>query len=117
MVIPWKTSQERIEEMSSTNPVPVPHGMTSFWRTEPHIFDSHRSSEYLPEECDIVVVGAGYAGASIVHHLLDQANPSSVPSIVILEARQACSGATGRNGSVLKYPERVVFLSLYRTNG
>ncbi|KAJ5392956.1 hypothetical protein N7465_011930 [Penicillium sp. CMV-2018d] len=82
---------------------PVPNGMTSFWRTEPHFLDSHRSTDTLPRECDIVVIGAGYAGASIVHHILDQVSPGSKPpSIVILEARQACSGATGRNGGHMK---------------
>ncbi|OQE81596.1 hypothetical protein PENNAL_c0040G04827 [Penicillium nalgiovense] len=83
--------------------IPVPNGMTSFWRTQPHFLDSHRSTESLPQECDIVVVGAGYAGASVVHHILDQINPRlKSPSIVILEARQACSGATGRNGGHIK---------------
>ncbi|KAJ5173544.1 FAD dependent oxidoreductase [Penicillium coprophilum] len=82
---------------------PVPNGMTSFWRTEPHFLDSHRSTESLPHECDIVVIGAGYAGASVVHHIFDQIAPrSKPPSIVILEARQACSGATGRNGGHMK---------------
>lgn len=37
----------------------------------------------------------------MVHHILDQINPGlKPPSIVILEARQACSGATGRNGKI-----------------
>jgi ribulose 1,5-bisphosphate synthetase/thiazole synthase len=81
--------------------LPVPNGMTSFWRTEPHALDSHRSTELLPNECDIVIIGAGYAGASLAHHILSQISPGSQPpSIVILEARQACSGATGRNGEI-----------------
>lgn len=50
----------------------------------------------FPAECDIVIIGAGYAGASVAYHLVED-NPSP-PSIMILEARQACSGATGRNG-------------------
>lgn len=83
----------------ATKHTPVPNGMTSFWRTEPHPLDSHRSTEFLPEECDIVIVGAGYAGSSVAHHILSQ-TPVGVkpPSIMVLEARQACSGATGRNG-------------------
>jgi lysine/ornithine N-monooxygenase len=81
-----------------SNHEPVPHGTTSFWRTQPHALDNHRSSESLPRESDIVVIGAGYAGASVVHHLLSHADPASVPSILVLESRQACSGATGRNG-------------------
>ena len=36
-----------------------------------------------------------------MHHILDQLSPGSTPpSIMILEARQACSGATGRNGKI-----------------
>ncbi|CAG8947530.1 unnamed protein product [Penicillium salamii] len=87
----------------SLKPTPVPNGMTSFWRTEPHVLDSHRSTESLPSECDIVIVGAGYAGASVAHHIIGQTSPGlKPPSIVILEARQACSGATGRNGGHMK---------------
>ncbi|CAG7954251.1 unnamed protein product [Penicillium olsonii] len=82
----------------SSKPTPVPNGTTPFWRTEPHALDSHRSTEFLPLECDIVIVGAGYAGASVAHHIINQTQPGLIPpSIVILEARQACSGATGRN--------------------
>ncbi|KAL4926209.1 NAD(P)/FAD-dependent oxidoreductase [Aspergillus undulatus] len=86
----------------SSNPFPVANSITPYWRTEPDSLDSHRSTEALPATSDIVIIGAGYAGASTAYHLLDQADPSSRPSIVILEARQVCSGATGRNGGHLK---------------
>ena len=82
----------------SSKPFPVPGGLTPFWRTEPSSLDNHRSTENLPDFSDIVVIGAGYAGASTAYHILDQCDSSLQPSIVILEARQACSGATGRNG-------------------
>lgn len=78
-------------------PFPAPNSTLPFWRTQPDKLDDHRSTEELPAECDIVIIGAGYAGASVAYHLLDD-NPSP-PSIVMLEARQACSGATGRNGN------------------
>lgn len=87
-----------------TDAFPVNNGMTSFWRTEPHYLDSHRSTETLPDTSDIVVIGAGYAGVSTAYHCmrLSQSSPSEKPSIIILEARQTCSGATGRNGGHLK---------------
>lgn len=78
-------------------PYPVPDSVTPFWRTEPHALDSARTTPDLPDEADIVIIGAGYAGASTAYHLLKD-NPSP-PKIVILEAREACSGATGRNGA------------------
>lgn len=77
-------------------PFPEPQSTLPFWRTQPHKLDTHRTSESLPAECDVLIIGAGYAGAATAFHLLkDNASP---PSVVILEARQACSGATGRNG-------------------
>ncbi|KAL3472047.1 FAD dependent oxidoreductase [Aspergillus californicus] len=86
----------------TSNSFPVPNSITPFWRSEPDSIDNHRSTEALPETSDIVVIGAGYAGASTTFHILEQCDPSSRPSVVILEARQACSGATGRNGGHLK---------------
>lgn len=79
---------------------PVPDSTQPYWRTQLHDLDDYRTTEQLPAEADTVVIGAGYAGASIVYHLLEKAKEQGkkVPSIVILEAREACSGATGRNG-------------------
>ncbi|KAL2836925.1 FAD dependent oxidoreductase-domain-containing protein [Aspergillus pseudoustus] len=85
-----------------SKPALAPNSITSFWRTQPHPLDSHRSTETLPAESDIVIIGAGYAGASVAHHILEQTKGGSRPSIVILEGREACSGATGRNGGHLK---------------
>lgn len=82
---------------------PVANSTTSFWRGETHPLDDHRTTEKLPSEVDVVIIGAGYAGASIAYHLLEQGRGASKPlSIAILEAREACSGATGRNGGHLK---------------
>lgn len=72
--------------------------MVSFWRTNTHALDDHRSTPDLPLDTDVLIIGAGYAGASTAYHILDQDKSASPPSILILEARQACSGATGRNG-------------------
>lgn len=79
---------------------PVPNGVLPYWRTQPHRLDNHRSTDALPKESDIVIIGAGYAGASIAYHILNQIKSGAKPpSITILEARQACSGATARNGN------------------
>ncbi|OJJ82338.1 NAD(P)/FAD-dependent oxidoreductase [Aspergillus glaucus CBS 516.65] len=85
-------------------PFPVGGGMTSFWRSQPDVLDNNRSTETLPESSDIVIIGAGYTGAATAYHCIEQSQSTGKekPSIVILEARQACSGATGRNGGHLK---------------
>ncbi|EXJ83390.1 hypothetical protein A1O1_07012 [Capronia coronata CBS 617.96] len=76
--------------MSSQRPGPVPKSTTPFWRTERHELDTHRSTPELPEECDVLIIGAGFAGAALAHYIYED-NPSP-PSVVILEAREACSG-------------------------
>lgn len=98
---------------------PVPNSTTSFWRTDLDALDTHRSTADLPAEADIVVIGAGYSGASIVHHLLEQQSRSqSQPlTIIILEAREACSGATGRNGGHLKPDPYYRAASALKTHG
>lgn len=84
-------------------PFPVDGGMASFWRSQPDALDSHRSTETLPESSDIVIIGAGYTGAATAYHCLEQSRDTGKekPFIVILEARGACSGATGRNGELI----------------
>ncbi|KAI4604221.1 hypothetical protein KJ359_000352 [Pestalotiopsis sp. 9143b] len=84
-------------EQSPVQPVfPVADATVPFWRTELHELDSHRSTEQLPAKQDVVIIGTGFAGTTCAYYLTDD-NPEP-PSITILEAREACSGATGRNG-------------------
>jgi glycine/D-amino acid oxidase-like deaminating enzyme len=85
--------------------LPVPNSTESYWRSEPHWLDEHRSTTHLPAEADIVIIGTGIAGVSTAYHLVnnvDTNNDTSKPSILLLEARQVCSGATGRNGGHIK---------------
>lgn len=77
---------------------PVQRALTSWWRTQLHRLDDYRFSEQVPEESDVVIIGAGISGASVAYHLLNQNKGQNGPKVTILEAREACSGATGRNG-------------------
>lgn len=45
--------------------LPVPNPTHSYWQSEPHRLDSHRSTPELPRTTDIVVIGAGIAGVSV----------------------------------------------------
>ncbi|KAI1126037.1 FAD dependent oxidoreductase [Nemania abortiva] len=84
----------------TTHPFPVPHATVPFWRTELHKLDSHQSTPNLPEKQDIIIIGAGFAGAALAYYLSNTSE--SKLGITVLEARQACSGATGRNGGQLR---------------
>ena len=74
---------------------PRPNPTISGWQDPPDAIADLRSTVELPQTADIVVIGSGISGASIALGLLDTGKDLNV---VMLEARQACSGATGRNG-------------------
>ncbi|RWA14901.1 hypothetical protein EKO27_g143 [Xylaria grammica] len=86
--------------------LPVPNPTTPYWRTELHPLDSHRSTAELPPKIDVVIIGAGISGVSVAYHLsqtdASADKPAASPSILLLEARRVCSGATGRNGGHVK---------------
>jgi glycine/D-amino acid oxidase-like deaminating enzyme len=75
---------------------------SSFWLKDPHPTLSKAQSKYLPNQAELVIIGSGITAASIAHALLDSDSPgdsiTSAEKIVVLEAREFCSGATGRNG-------------------
>jgi monoamine oxidase len=74
--------------------LPVENSTKSFWQEPPHSLATFRSEKF-PTSVDFAVIGSGISGTSIALELL-RANSSL--NVVILEARGACSGATGRNG-------------------
>lgn len=53
--------------------------------------------EQFPREADYVIIGSGITGAFIALDLSRTLAPDT--RILILEARDAVSGATGRNGT------------------
>ncbi|ORY27107.1 FAD dependent oxidoreductase [Naematelia encephala] len=56
---------------------------------------NHGRADPVPQDADVVIIGSGLAGAVTAYHLLSS---SSRPrTVVMLEAREACSGASGRN--------------------
>jgi glycine/D-amino acid oxidase-like deaminating enzyme len=78
--------------------LPTPHSTSSFWHSEPSPFLlGHRTTSELPASADIVIVGSGLTGSSIARFLAEDERAKN-KSIVMLEAREACWGATGRNG-------------------
>ncbi|KAH7375177.1 FAD dependent oxidoreductase [Plectosphaerella cucumerina] len=69
----------------------------SYWQDPPHRIANLRSTPELPsnETFDYVIIGSGVSGAATAFKLLSR-DPSL--SILMLEARTAASGASGRNG-------------------
>ena len=72
----------------------------SFWQTShPNELVNHRSTPELPEQAEVIVIGSGITSAFVVQELLESTTSATV---LVLEARTTCSGATGRNGGHLQ---------------
>lgn len=81
--------------------LPVENPTRSFWMS-PLSPVAHHCSD-LPQHVSIVVIGSGITGTSVAKTLLDRAHAAGkLPVLLMLEARDACSGATGRY--VYMYP-------------
>ena len=76
---------------------PQPNPTISYWQVSEHPIANHRTTPSLPTSTtfDYVIIGSGVSGAAVAHKLLSR-DPSL--SMLMLEARTAASGASGRNG-------------------
>lgn len=74
--------------------LPVDNPTKSYWLKEPSAkLLGHRTTKELPRSADVVIVGSGITG-SFAAHFLKELRPDL--DVVVVEAREACSGATGR---------------------
>nr|XP_036581052.1 FAD dependent oxidoreductase [Colletotrichum truncatum]KAF6789225.1 FAD dependent oxidoreductase [Colletotrichum truncatum] len=97
-----------------------------YWLDEPpfpELVDAR--SEELPGSADVVIIGSGITGVAVARSLYAGAvvgqqqqqqqgdrgdDPSPLPPrVVVLEARQLCAGATGRNGGHVKASPHELF--------
>ncbi|KAK4685062.1 hypothetical protein P7C73_g5095, partial [Tremellales sp. Uapishka_1] len=100
-----ETGNDPVEKKVNTQAtgLPLAQGMSlSYWlqgvRNNPLL--DHRSTETLPATADIVIIGSGITGSLAALRLLESPNPPT--SVVVLEARELCSAATGRNAGHCK---------------
>lgn len=52
----------------------------------------------MPSEADYVIIGAGATGTALAYHLTLPNAPTSSQSVIVLEAKDVASCASGRNG-------------------
>lgn len=69
----------------------------SYWMKTPSKLAGQQSNQ-LPITVDVIVIGSGITGAIVAKTILER---HSKHRVTILEARDVCSGATGRNGGHL----------------
>ena len=72
--------------------LPTPNSTHSYWHRDPSgKLLGHHTTKDLPPTADVVVIGSGITGAFAARELV-----AGGRGVVMLEAREACWGATGR---------------------
>jgi glycine/D-amino acid oxidase-like deaminating enzyme len=112
----WRSIPDAAEWTSFAEPV----ARTPIWLADGNPFDSHPFAgdpgARLPEEAEVVVIGAGFAGAAVAYHWCKRGEAA----LVVLEKEAPAAGSAGRNqglvvmgryyhmvhGTVLRYLER-----------
>lgn len=85
---------------------PSSNSTRSYWHRDPSDrLLGHRTTE-LPTTADVVIIGSGITGTFAARELV-----AGGRSVLMLEAREACWGATGRVSPSLP----ILFVSLIRT--
>ncbi|KAI0552158.1 FAD dependent oxidoreductase [Xylaria curta] len=74
--------------------LPTPNSTHSYWHRDPsRLLLDHHTTPDLPSTADVIVIGSGISGTFAARELV-----AGGRGVVMLEAREACWGATGRNG-------------------
>ena len=73
--------------------LPVNDPTLPYWAVPPINLPA-RDNTVLPTHIDVLVIGSGITGVSCVRTLLKKGPPGL--RVLVLEARDVCSGATGR---------------------
>lgn len=86
---------EPFKQLTQDPALPVGNPTSSHWQNPPHPRLLGIKSTTLPPQRDILIIGSGITACSVTRELLESGYNGT---ITILEAREVCSGATGRNG-------------------
>ena len=100
--------------------LPTPQPTAPYWLLEP-LFPAlvTKQSPVFLTEVDVVVIGSGITSAAIARTILQEWERKGERSkkLAVLEARELCSGATGRNGGHIKVAPYEAFSSLRLKHG
>lgn len=121
-----------LAQANSLPGLPVPNPTSSYWQDDPPHPElvNTRSPGGLPTSADIVIIGSGITGVAVARTVLrewarakgegeggEEEEEEEEKRVVVLEARQLCSGATGRNGGHVKASLHEVFHTLVGGKG
>ncbi|MDY7231668.1 NAD(P)/FAD-dependent oxidoreductase [Hyalangium rubrum] len=77
-------------------PITLPEEETPYWQLLPNPLADFRSTPRLPEEVDLLIIGAGLTGASAAYHAVELARAGQ--RVAVIDMADPASQASGRNG-------------------
>ena len=93
----WRTIPDALDRVQFENPV----SRTPVWLKDKNPLENHpwKDSPDLkfPEQAEVVIIGAGFAGAGAAYHW----SKHGKAKMVVLEMKDAASGSGGRNAGVV----------------
>ncbi|CAD0115504.1 unnamed protein product [Aureobasidium uvarum] len=99
-----RTFEALVARVYQGSSLPCRDPTDSYWLEDPpfpELVNIH--SEKLPERTDVVIIGSGITAAAVARSLLQESERKKQNiTLTVLEARDICSGATGRNGGHIK---------------
>lgn len=104
----FNTTGSALKHLHRPANLPSANPTRSFWThsaSDANPLASEGSHGPLTTDADICIIGSGISGISTAYHLAEAVGNHAVLDaplrVVVLEARDFCSGATGRNGGHL----------------
>ncbi|ESK91144.1 fad dependent oxidoreductase [Moniliophthora roreri MCA 2997] len=95
--------------------LPVSNPTRSYWLSENPLAKEGSTGPLASNDIDICIIGSGITGVSCAYQLARLGLGAFEKQIMILEARDFCSGATGRNGGHLTPNPFLEFHDLEKT--
>ncbi|TFK48290.1 DAO-domain-containing protein [Heliocybe sulcata] len=108
----FRTVQARIKASPG---IPVASPTVSSWQIPASPLRSNQSATF-PAEVDILIIGSGITGCAVARTVLKHPKGRDL-RVTIVDAREICSGATGRNGGHIKESPYIDYEKLKKRYG
>lgn len=104
-----------LQRIASTPGLPVENPTKPYWLDDAPFPELNEIVPNIPREADVIIIGSGITGAAAAKSILELKGPDT--KVLVLEAREISSGATGRNGGHIKTPVYQDFAHYSKTLG
>lgn len=107
--------QNFLKRINLEPPLPLPNSTEPYWLDDAPFPELNTCNSELPGEADVIIIGSGITATAAAKTILELNGKGY--KVLVLEAREICSGATGRNGGHIKADPYRDFIDHRKTLG